>query len=158
MLTRPDLWLRHRSAVFRELMSPSDVERCHTDFSGVDGPPQAMAQLGLRPGWRPQDLALARYAAGLHRTPLYSPLAMAVAAGLLAVAAARSRRADAAALAVPPLAALAFAGSFAVIGVACDHRYVYALDLAVLVTAFRLAVEAPRPAGPDPLPSQDAPP
>ena len=39
------------------------------------------------------------------------------------------------------LAAFAFTASFFVISIACDYRYLYALDLAVIAAAFYLALD-----------------
>ena len=102
-----------------------------------------MRALGLRSHVRPQDVKLERYARAFYRTPLYSHAAWAlVAASLLAVFL-RSRRPEAPALAGLMAAALAFAASFALIGVACDYRYLYALDLAGLTGLFWCAVRLP---------------
>jgi hypothetical protein len=39
------------------------------------------------------------------------------------------------------LASLAFTASFFVISIACDYRYLYALDLAALASLFYLALD-----------------
>ena len=138
LLHRPDLWLRHRAAVFRTLLAPPP-RTCFSDFTGVDGDPAVMRSLGVFQRKDARDLRLARYAALFHGTPLYAHWACALAAAGLAAWLVRSRRPADLAVAVMLMTALAFAASFAIIGVACDHRYLYALDLAVLATLFRQA-------------------
>lgn len=133
---RPDLWLRHRLAVFRNLIAPAP-RTCFTDYTGVDGDPAALRALGLARRHDARDLALLRYAGALHGTPLYSHVAAAVVAVGLAAWLARSRRRSDLAVAAMLLTALAFAATFLVIGVACDHRYLYPFDLAVLAALFR---------------------
>jgi hypothetical protein len=98
-----------------------------------------MTQLGLVPHVRSQDVRLERYAHGFYGTPLYNHLAYALAALGLLVLFLRSGRVEDRPMAAL-LAALAYAASFTVIGIACDYRYLYALDLATLATLFHLAV------------------
>jgi hypothetical protein len=135
VLQHPGAWLAHRAAVFRWLIAPPDPALCRPIYTGVDGPAPLLAQLGLAPTWRAQDLRLAHYAEAFLRTPLYSHAPFALAAVALIVALLRSRRVDDAVLAFMLAAALAYAASYSLIGIACDHRYLYALDLAVLAAA-----------------------
>ena len=140
VLHHPLAWLKHRATVFRWMILPPDLNRCAPVYTGVDGPPALLTQLGLRPHVRRQDVRLERYAHGFYRTPLYSHgLWALVVAGLL-VAFLRSRRPEAVALAALMGAALAYAASFALIGVACDYRYLYALDLAGMIGLFCAAL------------------
>lgn len=147
VLHQPDLWLRQRLSVFGWMIAPPDLARCTPDFTGIDGDKAMLATLRIKPGWRPQDLAMARYAAAFHVTPLYSHWVFALAAAALAILFLRSDRSEDVAYGAMLLAALGFAGSFLLIGVACDYRYLYALDLAVLVSGFRAAIDPPRRGG-----------
>ena len=100
--------------------------------------------MGLKPHVRPQDVKLERYAHAFERTPLYSHVVWAIVCATLLWLGLRARRAEDLAVAGLMAAALAFAGSFALIGVACDYRYLYALDLAGMVGLFRWAIAGAR--------------
>ena len=141
VLHHPGAWLAHRLEVFRWIYAPPDVTQCAATYAGVDGPPEVLADLGLRSSWRGQDLKLSRYARGFVRTPLYSHAAWSlVALACAAVLAWRRRTADGVVLAMLA-AALAYAASFLAIGIACDHRYLYPLDLATMAALLHLAAD-----------------
>ncbi len=142
---RPDLWLRHRAAVAREILSTPDLLACHSDFVGVGGDPEQLRSLGLTPRWTSRDGALARYAAAFHATPVYAHLFyLLLAAGEGGWLLLRRRPGDLA-VAGLLLAAGLYAASYAAIGVACDYRYLYALDLAAMGGALHLAATLGRP-------------
>ena len=143
ILHHPGAWLAHRLDVFRWIFAPPDVTRCTATYVGVDGPPEVLAALGLKSAWRGQDLKLSHYAQAFVRTPLYSHAAWSVLAlALAAVLAWRRSPADGVVLAMLA-AALAYAASFLLIGIACDHRYLYPLDLATIAALLHLAVDPP---------------
>ena len=139
IVKRPLAWLGHRLDVFRWMVAPPQIARCVPVYTGVDGPPEAMAQLGIKPAWRAQDLRLAHYAELFLPTPLYIHAVWAAAAAVLMALLARTGRPQDAVLSVMLAAALAFAASFLFIGVACDNRYLYALDLATMAAALNAA-------------------
>ena len=146
VLHQPAAWLAHRWDVFRWIWAPPDVTQCTATYAGIDGPPEVMAQLGLKSAWRAQDLRLGRYAGGFVRTPLYSHAAWtALAVVLAATLAWRRRTTDGVVLAMLG-AALAYAASFFAIGIACDHRYLYPLDLATVAALLHLAADPSAPA------------
>lgn len=135
LLHHPALWLRHRAEVFGWLVvSPHAV--CPTETTGVDGPLDRLKYLGMTIHQSPRDLALEDYAEAFHGTPLYSHLAYAALALVLVVVMFRSKRRADAVFGFMLLGALAFVASFFLIGVACDYRYLYALDLCTLVVGF----------------------
>ena len=79
------------------------------------------------------------------RTPLYSHAAWtALALALAALLAWRRRGADGVLVAMLA-AAGAYAASFLLIGIACDHRYLYPLDLVAMAALLHLAAD---PSGP----------
>ena len=140
VLHHPFAWLRHRAAVFGWMLSPPDLSRCAPVYTGVDGPAEPMRRLGLTPRVRLQDVKLERYAHAFQRTPLYSHGTWALICAAVLVLSLRSRRAEDLPLAALTAAALAYTASFALIGVACDYRYLYALDLAGIVGLFGFAI------------------
>ncbi|CAN5130669.1 hypothetical protein BH09PSE2_BH09PSE2_11900 [soil metagenome] len=142
VLAHPVAWLRHRAAVFGWMLSPPDLNRCAPVYTGVDGPPDLLARLKLRPHVRLQDMKLERYANAFYGTPLYSHLVWGAVDLALLIGFLRSRRPEALPLAALMAAALAYTLSFALIGVACDYRYLYALDLTGLAGLFQLCLGA----------------
>lgn len=147
ILHHPIVWLRQRLDVFHWMIAPPDVSLCLPVYTGVDGPLDVMAQLKLKPTWRGQDLRLARYAELFEPTPLYIHAVWAVVAVGLAAWLARTGRGEDTVLAVMLAATLAFTASFLLIGVACDHRYLYALDLATMAALLNAAAGARWPLG-----------
>jgi hypothetical protein len=143
ILEEPVVYLRHRADVMRWLLAPPALGRCLPVFTGVEGPPAMLADLGLQPRLSPGDRALSAYAGRFFATPVYSHVAY----GLLAVVVAglALRRGETTDVVMVCLmgAALAFAATFLVISIACDYRYLYALDLAALVGALYLAIDPP---------------
>jgi hypothetical protein len=139
ILARPRLYLATRWAAFSWVVGTPDLEACHALYTGVDGPPQLMAQLGLKPVWRTQDRWHNRYGLMTVGTPLFSHLAFGALA-LVALAVLLWRRRDADLVAAGLVAAaLAFAASFFVVSIACDYRYLYFLDLAAMAGALAAA-------------------
>ena len=144
VLHRPGLYLRHRLAVFDQVLLTPDLEQCLPVVVGVDGPAQYRDALGLREGVSRRDVFLGAYAHAFYRTPVFSHLAYAVLA--LAVFAALAVRCTPADLAIMGLmlAGLGFAASFFLISIACDYRYLYMLDLAALTGLIYWAIDPPR--------------
>ena len=131
----PRAYLAHRLDVFRWMAAPPDVRRCAAAPVGVDGPKDEMADLGLAERLTPKDKALQRYAGLFFATPVYSHLPYALVAVVLALVFFRSREPAEAVLGVMLAASLVFAASFLLIGLACDYRYLYAIDLAAMAAA-----------------------
>lgn len=137
----PATYLAHRWEVFRWLLAPPDRSRCLPVFVGVTGPPAAMAALDLQPRLDAKDQALAAYAQAFVSTPFYSHLVSAALAAVVMLVLLWRR--DDADIVIAALlgSALAFAASFFLISIACDHRYLYALDLAAAAGALYLALQ-----------------
>jgi hypothetical protein len=143
ILEHPALYLRQRLPVFGWLVAPPDPLLCHPDVVGIDGPPDLLRQLGLKPRIRPQDRVLYSYVAQFFHTPVLSHLLYgALAFVFLMLLARRGSPAD---LVVAGLqvAALVFALSFFVISIACDYRYLYFLDLAAMTGSLQLSWGGP---------------
>jgi uncharacterized protein (TIGR03382 family) len=135
ILRHPLLYLRARARVFEWVFLTPDPADCVLIYAGVDGPAEEMADLGLAPRRTTRDDALASYALGFASTPVYSHGAYGALGLVLLVGLLRRRRAPDIAVAAMLGTAFAFAASFAVISIACDYRYLYDLDLAVIAAA-----------------------
>lgn len=144
----PGAWLAHRAAVFGWMTAPPDVQRCLPVSVGIEGPSDLLTALEMEQEKRPQDVALYRYAQLFMGTPFFLNAAWGVLAlGLAALLARRRPHAPGDAATVAMLvAALGFAASFAVIGIACDVRYLFFLPVACCGALAHLA--RPRPAVP----------
>jgi hypothetical protein len=139
ILGHPGLYLATRWPVFAWVMATPDLQACHALFTGVDGPPDVMAGLGLQRSWRLQDRLHNAYGLLLLHAGIFSHLLFA-ALGLILLPL-LVRRGTAADLAAAGLvaAALGFAASFFVVAIACDYRYLAFLDLAAVAGALAAA-------------------
>jgi hypothetical protein len=142
----PGAYVAHRRDVFGWTLFTPDLSQCVPVFTGVDGPPALVKGLGLVNHQDDRDLALEAYASFFYSTPVFSHAAFGLAAVILFVLLARRGRPGDAALAAMLASALAFTACFGVISFACDYRYLYALDLSVLIAVFHLALGG-RPSG-----------
>ena len=138
-LRDPWLYLRVRADAFRWVLMPPSQEDCVLILTGVDGPPEEMAALGLITRKTRQDDRLADYALWFASTPIYSHAAYGVVALSLMVGLVVRRRAADIAVAAMLAGALAFTAAFAVISIACDYRYLYDLDLAAIAASLYVA-------------------
>ncbi|MEJ0064837.1 MAG: hypothetical protein WDM85_04900 [Caulobacteraceae bacterium] len=142
----PLLYLRVRAVAFRWVFLTPNPAACGLVFTGVDGPSEEMADAGLARRKSATDKALAGYALAFASTPAFSHAAYALVGVALLVVLLRRRRPPDLAVAAMLGAAFAFAASFAVISIACDYRYLYDLDLAVIAAALYLAASLYRDA------------
>jgi hypothetical protein len=135
VLGHPLLYARTRLATFDAVLRTPDSIACHFWYSGINGSPKLLRQLGLTARIRLQDWALADYARIFRATPVYSHLAWGALALILLVL--LLRRGEPADLAVAGLlgGALLFVLTFAVISIACDYRYLVFLDLSAMAAA-----------------------
>jgi hypothetical protein len=132
LLEHPATYFAVRTNVFFWLLFTPDPVQCDAYYTGVDGPPQYLHELGLTRRFRVQDRALADYASHFIHTPFFSHLGYAiVAAGLIIFLIGRGWTTDIA-MAALLVCALGFALSFFVIAIACDYRYLLFLDWAAL--------------------------
>jgi hypothetical protein len=139
----PGAYLAQRWDAFRWVFLTPALDRCLPIYTGVDGPPAKLADLQILSLTDPADQALYDYSARFFATPVYSHLTYAVIAALVA-GLLLSRRSPADMAIVGLMAsALAFTGSFFVISIACDYRYLYFLDLAALTGLLYLAIHPP---------------
>ncbi len=139
VLGRPLLYLRVRARAFAWVFLTPDPKRCGLVLTGVEGPSEEMRTAGLVPRRTAIDQALTGYALGFASTPVFSHavfggLGLVMIVGLLC----RGRPSDVP-VAAMVASAWAFALTFAVISIACDYRYFYFLDLAVIAAALYVA-------------------
>ncbi len=140
----PWLYLRIRGTAFRWVFLTPDPSQCVLYVTGVDGPAEEMATARLKPRDTGADEAMADYAAAFAPTPAFSHATYAlVGLGLLAFLLRRRTGPDIA-VAAMLASAFAFTTSFALISIACDYRYLYALDLTAIAAALYVAASASR--------------
>lgn len=141
--TRLPIYLRHRDDVFSNVFFMPEPEACLLFHVGVAGPPEVLAELQMDARLDGRDARLALYGQKFSRTPVFSHLAFAILA--VATMGALALRRTPVDLVVCGLlvSALAFAASFYFIGIACDYRYIYFLDLAAMVSVLYLASDPP---------------
>jgi hypothetical protein len=139
VLRHPLLYLRVRAAVFRwTLLTPKPAE-CVMVSTGVDGEADDLAAARLAERQTARDDTIEAYALALVPTPVYSHGAYAVAGFvMLALLLRRGRPVDVVVAAMVG-GALVFTATFALISIACDYRYLYALDLSVIAATLYAA-------------------
>ena len=135
VINHPFLYLRVRMAAFGAVLTTPDSAVCHFSHNGIEGPPDLLRQLGLTPGKRPQDRAMANYAHLFFATPVYSHILWGALALMLLVLLLRRGEPGDAAIAGLLVGALVFTVTFAAISIACDYRYLILLDLAAMTGA-----------------------
>lgn len=138
-LQRPGLYLATRWAAFAQVFFTPDIGKCVPYAVGIDGPPETMAELGYTRRWDWRDMVVDGYGQIFFDTPLLRHEFWALAALLvLALVLLRRRPVDWVVAAMLG-AGLSFAASFFVISIACDYRYLVALDLASMAGALYAA-------------------
>jgi hypothetical protein len=144
ILADPAGYLRRRLAVFRWVFLTPNLAACGPLHLGVSGLPQVEKDLGLIDGPTPQDGRLFAYASRWFATPFYSHLTYALLAGAVAVFLLIRRGTGDVAIAGMMVGALAFTATFLLVSIACDYRYLYALDLAAITGVLYVAVDPSR--------------
>ena len=134
-------YARRRLEVFRWVFLTPKLELCVPLHLGVSGLPNVEKDLGLVDGHWLQDTRLYVYATGWHHTPFYSHLAYALAAAAVAILLMIRRDPPDIAIAALMVAVLGFTATFLVVSIACDYRYLYAVDLAAITGVLYLAVD-----------------
>jgi hypothetical protein len=143
LVEQPATYLTVRMKVFFWLFFTPDPVQCDAYYTGLDGPPQYLRELGLARRFRAQDRMLGNYAAHFVHTPVFSHVTYAILSAVLLVLLIRRRSAADVAIASLLACALFFALSFFVIAIACDYRYLVFLDLASTASAFYCAATWP---------------
>ena len=146
VLRDPLLYLQVRWSSFGWVLLTPELDQCLPVFVGVDGPQPWLGKLGLKSMTRANDKRLEAWTVSLTDTPVMSHAAYALLAlGVLARLLWRRRVGDLA-VAAMIVAAFAFTASFFIVGLACDYRYLYDLDVVAMAAAFYLALGRGKPA------------
>ena len=136
-----EAYAAHRLAVFRQVFLTPNILACLPVSTGVQGPELVLAELSLPAREGRQDRELYNYASRFFGTPVLSHLSFAVLSlATMVLLLLRGRPSDFV-MAGLQGGALAFAGSFLVIALACDYRYLYFLDLAAITGLIHLALD-----------------
>jgi hypothetical protein len=131
----------HRLEVFRQIFLTPNLLACLPVSTGVQGPELVLAELSLPARESRQDRELYNYASRFFGTPVLSHLPFAlISLATMVLLLLRGRPSDFV-MAGLQAGALAFAGSFLVIALACDYRYLYFLDLAAMTGLIHLALD-----------------
>lgn len=138
---RPGLYLQDRVQVFRWTFATPIIDKCLPVSLGADGIAKQMADLKIPRRWDTRDQKLYNYATWYMDTPVLSHVAYGVLAIVLAGFLLWRRRPADVAMAGLQVGALGFAGSFFVISIACDYRYLYFLDLAAITGLVYVAMD-----------------
>lgn len=139
----PDAYLKHRWEVFRWVAATPKIDSCLPIFVGVSGPENLTTALQIAPITEPSDRALYNYGSWFLDTPLFSHITFGLIALVCAGVLLWRREAADVVIAALLLSALAFAGSFTLISIACDYRYLYFVDLAAAAGLLYLALDPP---------------
>jgi hypothetical protein len=136
-----EAYAAHRLAVFRQVFLTPNILACLPVSTGVQGPELVLAELSLPAREGRQDRELYNYASWFFGTPILSHLSFAIVSlATMVLLLLRGRPSDFV-MAGLQGGALAFAGSFLVIALACDYRYLYFLDLAAITGLIHLALD-----------------
>ncbi len=142
--TDPGGYLRRRLEIFRWVFLTPDLKACVPLHLGISGLPEVEQALGLRDGPTLASARLYAYAQAWFATPAYSHLTYAILALAVMVFLLLRRRPADLAIAALMLGVLGFTATFFVLSIACDYRYLYALDLAAITGTLYLAMDPSR--------------
>jgi hypothetical protein len=140
VLHHPWLYLKTRARAFGWVAFTPQIGRCVPFVVGVGGPADEMRRLGLKLRMDVRDVALQNYANAFIHTPVFSHVTFGLIALLALFPLLRRGRPDDIAIAFMLIGAFVFTLSFFVISIACDYRYLYALDLSAMFAAFYIAL------------------
>ncbi|HEY1710927.1 MAG TPA: hypothetical protein VGG10_21865 [Rhizomicrobium sp.] len=141
ILHHPLLYAQVRLEVFRWIFLTPDINACLPYLVGITGPQAQMEQLDMEEREDGRDDRLRDYTQWFLQTPVLSHLFYAfLALGTATLLFIRRRDADIP-IAMLQAGTLLFSLSFLIIGIACDYRYLYAMDIASLVGVFYIALD-----------------
>jgi hypothetical protein len=140
-ISDPFGYARRRLEVFRWVFLTPQIDLCVPIILGVSGLPDVARQLGLIDGHWQQDPKLYAYTSRWFATPVYSHLTYACLAALVAGFLLIRRSSSDIAMAALMIGVLGFTATFLFISVACDYRYLYALDLAAITGVLYIAID-----------------
>lgn len=140
----PRAYLKHRWDAFYWVFATPKIDSCLPLFVGVLGPERLTTALKLTPGIEPSDRAVWNYGTWFLDTPLFSHVLFALVA-IVCIGILLMRRREADWIIIALLAsALTFVGSFFIVSIACDYRYLYFIDLAAVTGALYVLLDPPQ--------------
>lgn len=125
VLRFPGAYFRHRAAVWTRMLGAGEGGVCLPVHLGIGGPEHQLAALGLPGGTDTRDHRVYERLQPLFGTPMFSQAWTLAALMVVALRIVFLPRRSRIALGVPALAALATYASFALVGIACDYRYLF---------------------------------
>ncbi|HEY8948548.1 MAG TPA: hypothetical protein VIM56_06660 [Rhizomicrobium sp.] len=137
----PLLYLSTRADAFYWVLFTPDIDKCLPFTVGVQGPQDELDAVDMDPRWDDRDDRLQSYGNSFEGTPVFQHGLFALLSIIAAVILLRRRRSADIAIAAMQVSALLYTASFFVISIACDYRYLYALDLAAVTGWFYLALD-----------------
>jgi len=143
VFTDPTGYVWRRLQIFRWVFMTPRLELCLPVHLGSMGPPEVEAKLGMPTQVERRDSKLFNYATWFFWSPASSHVFWAIAALACIIALLHRRQGADVAVAAMLGSALAFGGSFAMISIACDYRYLYLVDLSAITGLLYLALDPP---------------
>lgn len=141
----PALYLSVRAADFGWLFLDSHPDKCLTYAVGVIGPTAQMKMLGLQYRYDNRDAWLVdNYGDPLIGTPVFWHPIFALIGAIVFVFLMRRRKPADLAIAAMLAATALYAASYFVIGIACQYRYLLAIDTSALAALLYIAMDWPR--------------
>lgn len=137
----PWTYLRVRGEIFHWVFLTPKIYLCVPFYTGVDGPPDEMKELGLVTRSDDRDSALADYAGIFADTPVLNHGFYAALAAIALIFLLKRRKPADIIIAGMLVGALAYTLSFFAISIACDYRYLYMLDLSAILAVFYLSLD-----------------
>ena len=141
VVSHPGNYLAVRGELFWWVFQSPDVGQCHPFHVGDEGDPDEMKELGAVTRLDARDKALWRYGDVFEYTPAFWHGAYAAIALVVLVLVLKRRRPGDIAMASLIGATGAFTGTFFVISIACDYRYLYVIDLTALAGVLYVTCE-----------------
>lgn len=141
ILHHPLLYLSSRADMFRWVLFTPQIDKCLPFTVGVQGPQDELDRVDMDPRWDDRDDFLQSYGNRFEGTPVFQHGLFALLSAIAAFILLRRRRTADIAIAAMQVSALVYTASFFAISIACDYRYLYALDLAAVTGWFYLALD-----------------
>jgi hypothetical protein len=141
ILHHPVLYLSSRADMFYWVLFTPEIDKCLPFTVGVEGPQDELDRVNMDPRWDDRDDWLQSYGNRFEGTPVFQHGLFALLSAIAGAILLRRRRTADIAMAAMQVSALLYTASFFVISIACDYRYLYALDLAAVTGWFYLALD-----------------
>lgn len=141
LLHHPWLYLSSRADMFYWVVLTPDINKCLPFTVGIQGPQDELDQLNIDPRWDDRDVWLQNYGDAFDGTLVFQHGIYLLLALIAAIILLRRRRDIDIAVGALQVSALVYTASFFFISLACDYRYLYAVDLVAVAGWFYLALD-----------------